>query len=278
MMNLNYFYVPPLPENLMHCISYIYDDNFDYETLAQKVVLDVGLTEKIFSVANSQYYSQGGVATSNLKQAIVRIGVNNILKILIQEYYKTSLKNVDIDFFTLRDFNKHSSYVSHLAVLIGQHLNIENTNDLMIAGLFHDVGLIARSYCQNNVMKNIINRCKNSKSDFYTAEKDETQPTHDNLGKQVAHKWNLSPRVSFLIENHHTPILSLDVGTDRLLSQELDILAFADTVAHRMKFGYDDYNRNTKVSQQVLDRLGLSAEVVSKKAQDALKAVLPLAN
>jgi putative nucleotidyltransferase with HDIG domain len=277
MLNLSYFYVPPLPETLINCISYMYKDNVSYDILIKKITTDIGLTEKIFEVANSQYYSQGGVATYNLLQAILRIGNTNLLKLLMHEYYKNTFKNVEIDFFTLRDFNRHSSYVSHLAVTIAEHLNIEDTNDLMVAGLFHDVGLVARSFCQNDIMKNIVKKCKQDKADFYTVEKQETLPTHDYLGKQVATKWNLSERVSFLIEHHHVGDNHVKLVAHSSLLKELDIITLADTLAHRMKFGYNDYMRETKVSQQFLDRLGLTVDILSKKMSDTHKAVTALA-
>ena len=276
MLNLSYFYVPPLPENLINCIAYLSNDNFNYEVLIKKVTNDIGLTEKIFKVANSQYYSQGGVATNNLNQAILRIGVNNLLKLLSFEYYKSTFKNVDIDFFTLRDFNRHSSYVSHLAVTLGEYLHIEDTNDLMIAGLFHDVGLIARSHCQNQTMSKLVHKCKSTKTDFYTVEKEESVQSHDELGKLVASKWQLNERVSYLIEHHHTSEAQSIVIGDSSLSKELDILAFADTLAHRMKFGYTDYIRETKVTKQFLDRLGLNPEIISKKATETSKAITNL--
>lgn len=276
MMNLDYFYVPPLPETLVSCINYIYDSNFNLEVLIKKITTDVGLTEKIFTLANSQYYSQGGVATYNLSQAITRIGVNNLLKVLSSEYYKSTFQNVDIDFFTLRDFNRHSSYVSHLAVTIGEHLHVEDTNDLMIAGLFHDIGLIARSHCQNKIMQNVIKRCKDNKIDFFNAEKKEIVPTHNALGKQVAAKWKLSERVGFLIEHHHPTDMKPEETPSYALSRELDILTFADTLAHRMKYGYTDYDRETKVSRQLLDRLGLSVETVAQKTNETNRALMAL--
>lgn len=277
MLNLDYFYVPPLPETLISCISYMYKDNFNYDFLVKKITTDVGLTEAIFTVANSQYYSQGGVSTSNLKQAIIRIGSNNLLQVLSSEYYKSTFKNVNVDFFNLKDFNRHASYVSHLAVTLAEYLQVQDTNDLMIAGLFHDVGLIARSYCQHDIMQKIVKKCKENGSDFYTAEKAEVVPTHDSLGKLVAKKWSLSDRVSYLIEHHHTPVNLNSTTADFELTRELDILTFADTLAHRMKFGYDNYARDTKVSRQFLDRLGLSFETVAKKTQESFNAVSALA-
>lgn len=275
MLNLDYFYVPPLPETLVNCMAYMYKANFNYDNLVKKITTDVGLTEKIFQVSNSHYFSQGSVATSNLRQALVRIGTSNLLKILSTEYYKSSFKNVEVDFFTLRDFNRHASFVSHIAVSLGEHLHVEDTNDLMIAGLFHDVGLLARSHAQHNIMRNVVDKCKQIKTSFYEAEKLETIPTHDSLGKLVAQKWNLNDRTSFLIGNHHTPESQRET-VDSYLDKELDILTFADTLAHRMKFGFKNYIRDIAVNKMFLDRLGLSVDVVSKKTKDTLDAMVSL--
>lgn len=279
MVTLSEFTIPPLPENLISCISYMYKESFNYDVLVKKISSDTGLSEKIFTTANSQFYAQGGPATDNLKQAIIRIGSTNLLKLLTNQYYEKTFTHVDIGFFTLKDFNRHSSYVSQLAVTLAQHLNIQQTNDLMIAGLFHDVGLIARSQCQHTIMKNIVNRCKQDHMDFFSAERAEMAVPHDSLGKQIVQKWNLNERVCYLISNHHHHNFEDNKlkNIDASLILELDILTFADTLAHRMKFTYDHYARDTKVSQQFLDRIGLSIDVIAKKTNEAFKAVSSLA-
>jgi HD-like signal output (HDOD) protein len=273
MLNLNYFYVPPLPETLIHCLSYLSNDDFDYDLLVRKVATDIGLTEKIFQVANSPFYSQGAVATNNLSQAILRIGVNNLLKILSFEYYKNTFKNVDIDFFTLRDFNRHSCYVSQLSVALGEYLNVEDTNDLMIAGLFHDIGLIARSHCQNMTMKTLVQKCHDNGKDFFSMEKDQATQTHDELGKLVAAKWQLNSRITYLIAHHHTSEAQPMVAGDSSLNKELDILTLSDTIAHRMKYGYREYVRDTKVTRQFLDRLGLDSDIIAKKTVETHRII-----
>ncbi len=273
MMNLDYFYIPPLPESLMHCISYMYKDNFDIEGLIKIITKDVGITEKILSVANSQYYSKGAIPTNNLKQAVIRIGNVNILELLSAEFYKNSFKSVEFDFFTLRDFNRHSTYVSKLAVAFGELLHVENTNDLMIAGLFHDVGLMARSYCQNKAMKGIIEKCNKDKIDFYSAEKQGELATHEDLGKKVAVKWNLSERISSLIEHHHTLQAHRSHTLDISIHKELDIISLADTIAHGVECGFKNYHRDTAVSRPFLERLGLSVEAVSRKTKETFQEI-----
>ena len=274
MTNMDSFSLPPLPESLLSCILYLNKNDFNYENFIPKITTDIGLTEKILSVANSQYFAQGGPKLTNLKQALVRIGSTSLLKILTNEYYKTSFGSANYDFFTLRDLNLHSSYVSHLAVAIGKHLGVKDTNDLMIAGIFHDVGLLARYYCKRSEMEDIIKKCKENNLDFYNVEKEYLYSTHDTLGKIVAQKWNLSERICFIIENHHTPESKRVISGDSQLDKELDIIMFADKIAHRMKFGYSDYSRDTKINKFFLDRLGLTGDFVAKIANETLKNIM----
>ena len=274
MVNIEKFELPPLPETLLNCMTYMYKNDFNYETLIKKITTDVGLTGKIFHLANSQLYSQGGKATDNLLQAMARIGANNLLKILTDEYYKAGFGSIKIDFFTLKDFSLHSSFVSHIAVLIAEQLKIENSNDLMIAALFHDIGHLARYVCDQKTMVDLISKCKENKCDFYTQEKNDNITPHNIIGREVAKKWNLSPRVTYLIEHHHTPEAERPDSGDIHLSRDLEILMFSDILAHRMKIGYNNYVRDTRITKYFLDRIGITSEVAAKIAKDTVKATL----
>ena len=72
----------------------MYKSNFNYDVLSQKISTDIGLSEKVLILANSQFFSQGAPKTNNLKQAIVRIGGSNLLKVLTDEYYNKKFKNI----------------------------------------------------------------------------------------------------------------------------------------------------------------------------------------
>lgn len=274
MQNASLISIPPLPEALVNCLTYMYKDNFNYGAMVKKISLDIGISQQILNAANSQYFSQGAPPISNLKHAVVRLGGKNILKILTESYYKNLFKNTEIDFFTLKRFNRHSNFVSHLALSLAEHLNIENTSDLLIGSLFHDVGHIARCHCQTEIMKKVIQKCKEKNTDFYTSEILEQVPTHNTFGSQIAQEWQLNSRVCYLISHHHShPDENFLDNTDSDLQRELAILTFSDVIAHRMSYGYNNYERETKVNQQFLDRIGITSELATKKAKEAFFAV-----
>jgi putative nucleotidyltransferase with HDIG domain len=277
MSEFDSFVIPPLSEKLINCISYVYKDNFNYDVLVNKIGTDTGLTGKILTLANSPLYCPSGKPTYNLKQAAISIGISNLIKILTEEYFNKSFKIIDIDFFNLKSFNLHSCYVSQLAVTLAEHLKIEQTNDLMLAGLFHDVALVARASCQKELMTTIIEKCKEKKISFYESEKLCNATPHTFLGKQIATKWKFNSRVLYLIENHHSTDNTRVYTSDASLRRELDILILADTLAHRVNYGFKSYTRNTAVNKIILDTLGLSVDVVKNKIEQTTKNICSLA-
>lgn len=265
--------IPPLPENLISCINYVYEGQFDYDVFVGKITGDVGIVDRVFILANSLYYAQGRPPTSDLRAALVRIGSDNLLKILTADYYSKNYRHVDVDFFTIRDFNKHANFVTKLSVSIAKHLNLKHTGDLFLGSLFHDVGLVAKAYLQPNLMKQTVESCKKEGKDFFSQEKSRAFDSHDSLGKSVASQWNFNKKVTFLIGNHHTFDRARHGDIDLDSARELDILGIADVLAHKLRFSFHDYQRNTAVNQIVLDRLGLSQKILAQLSYDTIKAV-----
>jgi HD-like signal output (HDOD) protein len=145
----------------------------------------------------------------------------------------------------------------------------------MIAGLLHDVGLIARSYFEPNLMSILVTKYRNQ-MEFYQAEISESFQTHDLIGNEIAKKWNLNERICYLIEHHHQPDKVTDRDIDLDLRKSLDILHLADTLSHRLNFSFAGYVRNTHVSQIILDRLNLKKEDVINAANEAKNVISSL--
>ena len=55
---------------------------------------------------------------------------------------------------------------------IANYLKLDTTNNLMIAGAFHDIGLIGRAILDKESMKKIVLNCIQKKINFYESEID----------------------------------------------------------------------------------------------------------
>lgn len=268
-MEISDIKIPPLNENIISCLSAIYKNNISYESICEKISKDMGLIQKIFTIANSQLYSQG-VQTNNLKDAIIRIGITNLTTILTSEYYNQYKITVDNSFFNLKEFNQHSIFVSKLCFEIAKELKLESKFDLMVAGMFHDIGLLIRAISQPEKMKAIIERCKKDKISFYSAELNGQVLTHDQIGAIILKKWNFTSQVISLVAHHHTVAQYRTKSLD-YLSKELDILELANQIAQKLSFGSQNYDMQVKINQVTVDKLLIKNETLSKIIKDVVQ-------
>nr|BFD31797.1 hypothetical protein GTC16762_14150 [Pigmentibacter ruber] len=265
------FVLPSLSENIVSCLSAIYKNEISYDAITDKISKDLSMFKKVLDVANSQHYSKG-VITDDLKQAIIRLGIVNLTVLLTSEYYSKFPKFEDIGFFSLKKFNLHSVCVSKFAFEIAKLLNLSTANDLMLAGAFHDVGLLIRAVMQREIMQDIVNCCIADKINFYTAETKLQVMTHDILGSDLLQSWGFNQNVLNIIRFHHAKEKLRPYRVD-FLNKEINILELSDVLAHRFSCGFENYHTELKVHPMLIERLGLSKETVMQLVKKISKTV-----
>ncbi len=269
--NTGTFVLPSLSENIVSCLSSIYKNEISYEYITDKIAKDLSMYKKVLDIANTQHYSKGQI-TDDLKQAIIRLGIVNLTVLLTSEYYSKFPKFEDIGFFSLKKFNLHSVCVSKFSFEIAKSLNLSTANDLMLAGAFHDVGLLARAVMQRDIMQDVVNCCNSSKINFYNAETKLQIMTHDILGADLIQSWGFNQNVLNLIRHHHTKEKMRPYRVD-YLNKELNILELSDILAHRFSCGYENYHTELKIHPMMIERLGLSKEEVMTLVKTISKTI-----
>lgn len=269
--NTGTFVLPSLSENIVSCLSSIYKNEISYEYITDKIAKDLSMYKKVLDIANTQHYSKGQI-TDDLKQAIIRLGIVNLTVLLTSEYYSKFPKFEDIGFFSLKKFNLHSVCVSKFSFEIAKSLNLPTANDLMLAGAFHDVGLLARAVMQRDIMQDVVNCCNSSKINFYNAETKLQIMTHDILGADLIQSWGFNQNVLNLIRHHHTKEKMRPYRVD-YLNKELNILELSDILAHRFSCGYENYHTELKIHPMMIERLGLSKEEVMTLVKTISKTI-----
>lgn len=255
--------LPSIPDAVRECLAQMYSTEADIAKLASLAQKDAGITSSILKLANSSIYSMGQ-STSDLKVGVTRIGLSSLMQILIKYSIEKLFEFEPIDFFNVKAFTKHCSWVSQISIEIAKHLKVDAVSDLLVAGLLHDVGLLVRAISDKNLMKQVTERCMRDKVDFNIAEKLLKLETHEQLGEVLLEKWQLPQSVLLLIKYHHTE----ENFRPKTLSTEqnklINIMNLSDVIAHRFGNAFQNYHRDTRVNQLELDKLGLSGQDVSK--------------
>ncbi|APJ03471.1 HDOD domain-containing protein [Silvanigrella aquatica] len=255
--------LPSIPDAVRECLAQMYSTDADISKLAVLAQKDAGIASSILKMANSTLYSMGQ-PTSDLKVGVTRIGLSSLMQILIKYSIEKLFEFDAIDFFNVKSFTKHCSWVSQLAFEIGKIVNYSPLSDLLVAGLLHDVGLLVRAISEKNIMKQVTEKCLNDKMDFHSSEKSLKIESHEILGETLLQKWQLPKEVILLIRYHHTDENYRPKNLSSEQNKAINILMLSDTIAHRFGNAFVNYTRETRVNTVELDKLGINNQDVGK--------------
>jgi CheY-like chemotaxis protein len=131
---------PMMPGMLMKVRKLLSDPDLEFEKVAKFISTHQALSAKIMSLANSVYYSRGNRATT-IKQAIVRLGIKEVSKILnavaALEYIVG--KNKQLQDLTALSLSK-GYFVGLVGEFLGRITQSSKINEIYTSGLFHNIG------------------------------------------------------------------------------------------------------------------------------------------
>jgi len=197
--------LPTLPVIAQEILNITNDSTLSIESIRNVVGKDPAIIAKILSVANSAFF-RISVRTTNLNDAMMRIGLNNVKSIAIGLSVLSLLDDRQRTPGYSRLFN-HSLFVGLTARSIAKNLKMSFAEDILIEGLLHDLGYLVLNKYFSDSYKEILKKLEYEKSILDT-ERDIINCTHADIGYWLAEKWNLSDTVLDSTLYHHTPSLA----------------------------------------------------------------------
>ena len=196
--------LPSLPAIAREIITLTDNDLISVNKLERIIGNDPAISAKILSVSNSVFY---GFSTpvKTLNTAIMRIGFSSVRNIALGISIMTVLNDgkhrraPDYE----RIFN-HSVAVGIIAGLLSRRFKSNITDEVVVSGILHDIGLLIISRYFPDRYLDVLNAFKEGKS-LLDAEKDIFNFNHTDIGSWLAAKWNLPGTISDTILYHHSP-------------------------------------------------------------------------
>ena len=267
--------LPVFPKIIRECLVYLYKPDADTTLMAKTLAQDIGVCASILKLANSSYFLLGkGSPTTDIKQAIMRIGHENLRQIMLLNALQNTIFFSDIEFFNFKAFCRHASFTSIICSELSKKVAPEFVSDMQIAGLMHDVGLAIIANLFPDHMLKMTHFCSKHHCDFSVAENKLCIEPHRELGARVLESWDIPKNVIKIIYYHdvRSPEERKNLPAEsQILS---DILVFADILAHSYAYGYKNYKRDTKIEMSLLTRMKITADDV----KEMVKSCLELAN
>ncbi len=270
--------LPPLPEILFGLQKLMDDPDCEVEDVYHLIKTDPIMTGRLITLANSALFCAGRNETENLEDAVVRLGMGQVMDLVYAlELPKTFKKSKGFDQV---EFWKHSLAVAFITRSLAKKVlsDIGDIESSFLAGLMHDVGIIVldniipREYFNFLTLKDL----SSSDKPLEFLEEEEFGIAHPEVGAEFIEKWwALSPKIASAALTHHD-IGSVEVKTITL-NQIVGIanrIANSHELSHPVTTAFEDppeegYLEPLQISQEELD-IVVDTTVIGLKAAETL--------
>ena len=201
---------PSPPGIAQEIIALAKDPEADIAAVTRAIGKDPALATKVLRTANSPLYAQRR-RSENLRQALLVIGVDAVLTMCLSfsiagTFRKTKSGTIDFTRYWRR---------SLLAALgsrcSGEELGLPNADDLFLAGLLQDIGVVALDRAQPGFYAQLAPGATHAERCAY--ERERLGEDHAALGAWLLNSWNLPKALCEAVELSHGAHKTADGAT-----------------------------------------------------------------
>lgn len=249
--------IATLPEITTKIIQVVEDPKSTAKDLKDIIKHDVALCTKILKVVNSAFYGLPR-QISSVDRAIVLLGLSTVKNIAIATSMVKLFKGKAISSrFTPRDLWFHSLACGVFCKLISESRGIEGTDEIFVAGLIHDLGLLVEYQVYPDKLSLIIEKAIEEKKSLLKTEEEFLGANHQEFGAALANKWKFPPLFQLATGYHHNPLEATEQYTEVALTIHL-----ADVLAHKKRVGI--FIEEIEYIPDIMERLNLSEEQIKQ--------------
>jgi putative nucleotidyltransferase with HDIG domain len=195
--------ISSLPHVALKIMDMVNDPDFSTGDLKKIIESDAALSSRILKCVNSSAYALRRKIT-NLQQAITYLGMRQIRNLAmtacVSDLFK---KNENIGSYCRSELWRHLVAVGICARLIAMRLRLAYFEDIFLAGLLHDVGIIMEDQYVHEPFSEMVLALDQTKT-LIDNEQQQIGFHHAALGERVGRRWNLPETIIAAIRHHHS--------------------------------------------------------------------------
>jgi putative nucleotidyltransferase with HDIG domain len=192
----------PLPVTARKLSGMLRDDHTSVQEIANAVQYDAAVTANILRVANSPAYA-GRYPVERIRDAVVRLGTENLLTIVLGEYLRVFKVSAPLYDLTEDELYLHSAASALMIKAMIPEIREKLPPSTSICALLHDIGkLIMVRYMKADVSA-LLALCTEKKITFVEAELELFGCDHAEVGAAMARQWGFPEEIVSTIESHH---------------------------------------------------------------------------
>lgn len=253
----------PMLSQIANTVLRLADDPTSSAKEIEKAIeRDLALASKILKVANSPYYGVQGV--SSIARAVSVLGMNTVRSLVVSLSYQQMISTrSQAQKFRRTEFWSHSIGVAITSRIIGKMLMPQKAEELYLAGLMHDIGMLVLDRFLPTDLDVAIYTAQNRKIPLHMAEKLILEYDHAQVGGLLAERWGLSKVISNAIKHHHS------VENDHETQLTTSIVAIANNLTHKAGISNQE-----SVATDTLDQFALQILNITEEQLDVISQVM----
>ncbi len=211
--------ISTLPQVALQIIEVANDPNSNAVDLKRVMENDPALAARVLRCVNSSAFGVR-MKITNLQQAIAYLGQKQIRNLAVTASVNELFKQEEIAGSYRRSLLwKHLVSVGVCARLIAMRRKFAAFEDVFLAGLMHDIGIILEDQHAHPFFCDVI-RSLPSANSLCEAERGQLGFNHAQLGAKIAAAWGFPLAVQEAIRFHH--------ASERCRSEEIDKVRFVE--------------------------------------------------
>lgn len=250
--------IATLPAVTVKIIEIVENPKSTARDLHDVIKNDPALSTKVLKVVNSAFYGLPGQIAS-VDRAIVLLGLSAVKNISIASSIARMFKGEKItEEFSAKDLWSHSVAVGVAARSLTRLLGSNSEADeIFLAGLIHDLGILIERQAFGEKLAEIINRTAAGEDTFRECERQVLGADHSMFGMALATKWKFPRNLRAAIGYHH----NFERVADEM-KQVVALVQVADIMCCQKKIGFYLSAESEEPSPQLMHAAGLSYEQV----------------
>ncbi|MCK4791464.1 MAG: HDOD domain-containing protein [Desulfobacteraceae bacterium] len=254
-------------------VEIINDPDSGAKELKDVIDKDPPLSARLLKRANSAYYGYRRKIHA-IQDAIVCVGFNTVRELAIsQKVSEVFQDNSSYEGYSRPALWEHSFAVALCSKLTYTKEFRQPGENIYVAGLLHDLGIIAEDQFLQNEFRLALQESKRNRQNLPDTEKKTLGFNHSDIGREIADSWEFPYELVKAIGSHHDPEKAEDQSKRVILT-----LYISDYICQRNEIGYCDapYKKDERLYYKCLKELGIKGMAMNLIVEDVQKEISDL--
>jgi len=245
--------LPVLPQIVSQVLKLVDDPDASPKEMEKIIERDTAVTAKVLRVANSSYY--GSSQVPSIARAISMLGMNTIRSLVVGVAYQQVISGRAVaTHFNKLEFWRHSLGVATSARIIAKLRMPMKCEEIYVAGMMHDVGLLAMDRFHPMELDKAIKYAIEEDLRLHESELLNYGFDHSQLGAMMVEQWGLTKLICDAVRYHNEPWM------DEENSQTSAIVGIANRLAHQAGMTNNVPGGNYEIEESLLDLVEILPE------------------